>query len=892
MVAGRAGERPGFPPRRLLRHRLGADQARAARSRAPARPAGSVRPRARVAAAPARVRGRRLPPALRGGAPAHRPRHLRADPDRPPRRARGAPRAGGRGAPGAAQHPDVARAPPRAHRDRSRAPRGAAAREGGRQATPRRAHQGVGGHSRARRGDGARRERHPGGTGQLRRPRSPALGPDLPPGRLARGGRRGELPPLLRREPPGRDPHGGALRVRRRPRAGLPAHRRGQGHRAARGPSRWPLRAGGVLPPAPGRRAGGHRAAPGARAGARGGGSARRPLPRPRPRPAGRGGRPTALDRGREDPEPGRAPARLVGGGRHHRLRLPGLGQRALRGPRDFQTNEQVVRAAGRRGRPPGRSHLHRQAPHHAGLDGERDQPARPSPRFHVGAQSALARLHPLQPRPRDPRAGGRVLRLPHLRGRRRARSERPRSCVHRGGGGRGQAPQSHRERLHLRLRPRRAPGAGPGPPRSRRARRPPALRDALPADDRAGHRQGRRGHRVLRLQPPRLAQRGRRRSRALRRIARRLPRQERGAPGPVARVPRRHRDPRHQARRGRARAHQRALRGARRVGRRGPALAGPRPPLQGGRGRPGGARRQRRVPVLPDPGGRLAHPGRRRADRDADRAPGRLHGEGHQGGQAPHELGEPERRLRRGDPRVRDRPARARRRLSLRLPAVPAPGRGPRRGQLARADPAQDRRPGDSRLLSGHRALGALARGSRQPPARGLRPPAGAPRRAPRPHPRRGRRPTGPERPLRRAPRALARRTREALSHAAGAHPAAAAGPPLRHRGIPRARSGRPPRRARGGAGAGGRARRGDRGGAAPDRASRRSHRTLRARRRRVGAHVGGARRRPAGRCLPRPLHRPHGGQRVARRRRGAAAPALFAHFPVALLEREGGEP
>ena len=116
-------------------------------------------------------------------------------------------------------------------------------------------------------------------------------------------------------------------------------------------------------------------------------------------RPAGRAGRPAALDRGREDPEPGRAAARLVGGGRHHRLRLPGLGQRALRGPGDFQADDRAVRAAGRGGRPAGRSHLHRQAAHHAGLDGERDQPARPSPRFHVGAQSPLARLHPLQPR-------------------------------------------------------------------------------------------------------------------------------------------------------------------------------------------------------------------------------------------------------------------------------------------------------------------------------------------------------------------------------------------------------------------------------------------------------------------------------------------------------------
>ncbi len=85
---------------------------------------------------------------------------------------------------------------------------------------------------------------------------------------------------------------------------------------------------------------------------------------------------------------------------------------------------------------------------------------------------------------------------------------------LHRGGGGGGQAPQPDRERLHLRLRPRRPARAEPRPPRSRRAGRPPSLRDALPADHRPGHGQGRRGHRVLRLQPARLAQRGRRRSR------------------------------------------------------------------------------------------------------------------------------------------------------------------------------------------------------------------------------------------------------------------------------------------------------------------------------------------------------------------------------------------
>ena len=57
-------------------------------------------------------------------------------------------------------------------------------------------------------------------------------------------------------------------------------------------------------------------------------------------------------------------------------------------------------------------------------------------------------------------------------------------------------------------------------------------------------------------------------------------------------------------------------------------------------------------------------------------------------------------------------------------------------------------------------------------------------------------------------------------------------------------------------------------------------------ARRGRVGAHRGRA-RRGSRRRLPRPLHRPHGDQRAARRPRGAARRALFAHFPVALLER-----
>ena len=134
------------------------------------------------------------------------------------------------------------------------------------------------------------------------------------------------------------------------------------------------------------------------------------------------------------------------------------------------------------------------------------------------------------------------------------------------------------------------------------------ALRDALPADHRAGHGQGRGGHRLLRLQPAGLAQRGGRRARALRRARRRLPRAQRAARSSAGRqslLATVH--PRHQAQRGRARAHQRALRDARRLGRRGPALARDRAPLQARGRRSRRARPQRRVPALPDPGRRLA---------------------------------------------------------------------------------------------------------------------------------------------------------------------------------------------------------------------------------------------------------------------------------------------
>ena len=101
--------------------------------------------------------------------------------------------------------------------------------------------------------------------------------------------------------------------------------------------------------------------------------------------------------------------------------------------------------------------------------------------------------------------------------------------------------------------------------------------------------------------------------------------------------------DARHQAQRGRAGPHQRAVRAPRGVGARGGALGGAQQAAQTGRL----AGPQRRVPALPDPRRRLA-----------DRAgPGRrVHGEGGQGGQGAHVLDRPERGLRRRPVRVRQR--------------------------------------------------------------------------------------------------------------------------------------------------------------------------------------------------------------------------------------------
>ena len=90
------------------------------------------------------------------------------------------------------------------------------------------------------------------------------------------------------------------------------------------------------------------------------------------------------------------------------------------------------------------------------------------------------------------------------------------RAAGHRGG--RRRRPGGDRRRRRAGVAGR---GAAARPAGARRARHP------LPADHAAGDRQGRRGHRLLPLQPPARAQRGRRRSGPVRALRRRLPRRQ-----------------------------------------------------------------------------------------------------------------------------------------------------------------------------------------------------------------------------------------------------------------------------------------------------------------------------------------------------------------------------
>ena len=117
-----------------------------------------------------------------------------------------------------------------------------------------------------------------------------------------------------------------------------------------------------------------------------------------------------------------------------------------------------------------------------------------------------------------------------------------------------------------------------------------------------------------------------------------------------------RQRDPRHEARRGHARAPGRPVRDPARVAGGPAALGAPEPQGQAARRGRAGPRQQRGVLHLPDAGRRLAARGRRRRAgrgraQDAGRAGERLPDEGAARSQAPHQLGERRRTLREGLP-------------------------------------------------------------------------------------------------------------------------------------------------------------------------------------------------------------------------------------------------
>ena len=205
-----------------------------------------------------------------------------------------------------------------------------------------------------------------------------------------------------------------------------------------------------------------------------------------------------------------RATPRVVAGGGHDGLRLPRLGERPLRRSQHLAPADRAAysRFAGNT-RAHGGAELRRQAAHHAGLHGERDQ--RSSALRSIASRSATASRATSRSRASSARSGRSSRPLPSTAptsatsGTSRARRDR---AVHRPRARRGQAPEPHHERLDLRLpRATSCSCAIRLDSDESDARRAPSLRDALPADDGAGHRQGGGGHGVLSLPPARLAE-------------------------------------------------------------------------------------------------------------------------------------------------------------------------------------------------------------------------------------------------------------------------------------------------------------------------------------------------------------------------------------------------
>ena len=276
-------------------------------------PRGSLRARPREPGAPARVRGRRVPGALPRHRPADRPVHVSPDPERPAARPRGGARARRSARARAPAHPRRRRPACRRRTETEPERQAERARE---KALVKRRLDALTREAPAVKGSSRRRlalQRHPGGSRTASTASTPcsARRPTASPTGAWPG--RDQLPPLLRRQRPGRHPHGGPRRLRGDPPAPVPPGPRGPHHRAADRPPRRPLRPRGLPRRAPGS---------GARASCSG----------------GREDAPTAAARSlyvvvEKVLEPGESLPDALARPRDHRLRVPERAQRALRGP-------------------------------------------------------------------------------------------------------------------------------------------------------------------------------------------------------------------------------------------------------------------------------------------------------------------------------------------------------------------------------------------------------------------------------------------------------------------------------------------------------------------------------------------------------------------------------
>ena len=511
------------------------------------------------------------------------------------------------------------------------------------------------------RGDRRRGQRRRGAA--ARAARSAALPPHL----VAAGPRREPVSPLLRRERPDRRARRGPGRVRRHAPPGRRVGRRRQHRRTARR-SRRRARRSGRLP------------APAAGAGA------------------------DTVDRRREDPRRGRGPAAMAGR-RHHRLRDRRAAHAAADGGGGRRAADRALPPLRRRARQLRRGRRGRPPRDPRALAGRRNQARRAGPLPHVPGRPRPARLLAARRVDRDPRAGRRRPRLPHLRlDRRRHRRRRgaPRCAVQPGAdASAGRARAAHR--------PRRAAVRD----RRRRPERP-RVRPPLPAALDRDRRQGGRGHRRVSRRPLHRPQRGRLRPAPVQRPAGGVPRHDRPLAARASATDARHEHARLEARRGRPGPPERAVGGAGAVGRDDRALGTPVGRVACRRP----ARSQHGVLRLPDAGRRLA------ADPRSRPRPGR---EGRARSQGLHRLARPVRGVRARAAPLRGRPVR-RRRLHRR-------GRGLRRrappgrldqGPVAAAAQADD--PWRARPVSGLRAVAPRPRRSGQSAPGRLRVPGRAP--------------------------------------------------------------------------------------------------------------------------------------------------------------------